>query len=72
MSNNTNKKHRNPYHQKLWEHMMSGKCYTKGIMDSNTSQKVLACYKGNHFAPDNCYFAYTHELPFGTCYVDGE
>lgn len=58
--------------RKTWENMMAGKCYTKGVKDSDTKQKVLACRKGNYFSPDNCYYAYVKQLPNGTCYVDGE
>lgn len=67
-----NGKGSNNHLRRIWENMMAGKCYTKGIMDSDSKQKVLACRKGNYFCPENCYFCYVEELPFGTCYVDGE
>ena len=57
---------------KYYENMMNNKCYTRGIFDSNTKNKVLATKKGNYFSPENCYFAFIHELPAGTCYVDAE
>lgn len=57
---------------KYWTNMMNNKCYTKGVNDSKTKQRVLATRKENHFNPDDCYFAYVNELPFGTCYVDAE
>ena len=56
----------------FYKNMMSGKCFTKGINDSTTKQKVLATKKENYFSPDDCYFAYVCELPYGTCYVDAE
>lgn len=58
--------------RKIWENMIAGKCYIRGIIDSDSEQKVIACRKGNYFGPENCYFAYIQELPFGACYVDGE
>jgi hypothetical protein len=55
-----------------YENMMKNKCYTRGIDDSKTKSKVLATKRENYFNPDDCYFAYVSELPFGTCYVDSE
>lgn len=58
--------------QKYYSNMMNNKCYTKGVKDSTTKHKVLATRIENYFNPDDCYFAYVGELPFGTCYVDAE
>lgn len=58
--------------RKYWENMMSNKCYTKGIFDSNTKSKVLATRVENYFGPDSCYFDFVKNLPSGTCYVDCE
>lgn len=58
--------------EKFYSNMRNGKCFTKGIKDSTTKQKVLATKKENYFSPDDCYFAYVNELPYGTCYVDAE
>lgn len=57
---------------KFYNNMMNNKCFTKGTKDSTTKRKVLATRNENHFGPDDCYFAYVSELPFGTCYVDSE
>ena len=57
---------------KYWDNMINGRCYTKGVRDSKTKNKVLATRKENYFGPDCCYFDYVRNLPFGTCYVDGE
>lgn len=57
---------------KFYENMMNNKCFTKGIKDSKSKRKVLATKNKNNFGPDDCYFAYVSELPFGTCYVDSE
>lgn len=57
---------------KFYNNMMNGKCFTKGIKDSTTKQKVLATKKENYFSPEHCYLAYVNELPYGTCYVDAE
>lgn len=57
---------------KFYDNMMNNKCFTKGIKDSTTKCKVLATRNANYFGPDDCYFAYVSELPFGTCYVDSE
>lgn len=68
----SNGKVSNNHLRRIWENMMAGKYYTKGIMDSDTIQKVLACRQGNYFETENCYFTYVKQLPLGTCYVDGE
>jgi hypothetical protein len=68
----SNGKPSNNFIRKTWENMMADKCYTKGVLDSNTKQKVVACRYGNYFGPENCYIDYVEQLPFGTCYVDSE
>lgn len=60
------------YAYKFYENMMKNKCFIKGVEDSTSKRKVLATKNNNHFSPDDCYFAYVNELPFGTCYVDSE
>lgn len=54
----------------FWKNMIAGNCYIKGEHDSTTDGQVLACRSGSTFAPHNCFFAFVHELPDGTCYVD--
>ena len=49
-----------------------GNPYNWYISDSKTKKQVLATHKENYFGPDCCYFDYVRNLPFGTCYVDGE
>ena len=58
--------------KKYYDNMKNNKCQTKGVNDSTTKHKVLATKRENYFNPDDCYFAYVKELPFGTCYVDAE
>lgn len=62
-------------HQKMrkyGENLMARRCYMKGDFDSKTKQLVLATCEGSYFTPERCYFAYVHQLPYGTCYVDCE
>lgn len=62
----------NKYMIKYWENMKLNKLYIKGVNDSMTENRVLATMRENYFNPDDCYFAYVNDLPFGTCYVDAE
>ena len=58
--------------RRIFENLRADKCYTKGIRDSKSKDIVLASRVGNYFSTDTCYLDYVKNLPYGTCYVDGE